>query len=116
MLRFLADENFNGRIVRGLELAIPTIDLVRAQDEGLSGVSDPDLLVWAADNQRIVLTHDIRTLVRDALTRVATGQPMPGVIAVRDTLPIGDVIDDLAVIANLGVTDDFDRQVTFLPL
>lgn len=45
MLRFLADENFNGRIVRGLELAIPTIDLVPAQDEGLSGVSDPDLLV-----------------------------------------------------------------------
>lgn len=41
---------------------------------------------------------------------------MPGVIAVRDTLPIGGVIDDLAVIADLGASDDFDRQVTFLPL
>ena len=116
MLQFLADENFNGRIVRGLELAVPSVDLVRAQDEELSGVTDADVLKWAAENGRIVLTHDIRTLVADALARVAAGEAMPGVIAVRDTLPIGNVIADLALIAELGQPDDFDNQVTFLPI
>jgi hypothetical protein len=32
MLQFLADENFNGDIVRGLLLRQPDLDLVRVQD------------------------------------------------------------------------------------
>jgi hypothetical protein len=32
----LADENFNGDIVRGLLRRNPTLDIVRVQDEGFS--------------------------------------------------------------------------------
>ncbi len=79
MLRFLADENFNGRIVRGLELAVPHLDLVRTQDEGLDNTDDPTILKWAADAGRIVLTHDLKTMVGFAHDRVAAGEAMPGV-------------------------------------
>lgn len=116
MLRFLADENFNGRIVRGWELAVPGIDVVRVQDEGLNNTDDPAILKWAADAGRIVLTHDIRTMVGFARARVAAGEPMPGLIAVRDTLSIGEVIDELTLIAGSGVAEDFDGQVVFLPM
>ena len=34
MLKLLADENFNGDIVRGLFLRRPELDLVRIQDVG----------------------------------------------------------------------------------
>jgi hypothetical protein len=47
-LRFLADENFDGRIVAGLLRQAPTLDLVRVQDVGLSGVDDPTVLEWAS--------------------------------------------------------------------
>ena len=62
MLRLLADENFNGDIVRALVLRQPDLDVVRAQDVGLAGVHDPDILAWAAANTRIILTHDRATL------------------------------------------------------
>ena len=59
MLRFAADENFNGDIVRGLLRRNPKLDIIRVQDVGLSGADDPSVLEWAADQRRIVVTHDI---------------------------------------------------------
>jgi hypothetical protein len=44
MLRLLADENFNGDIVRALLLRQPDLNIVRVQDVGLVGVVDPDIL------------------------------------------------------------------------
>ncbi|MGV2391146.1 MAG UNVERIFIED_CONTAM: DUF5615 family PIN-like protein [Microcystis novacekii LVE1205-3] len=43
MIRFLADENFNNQIVRGILRQNSQIDVVRVQDVGLSGVDDPAL-------------------------------------------------------------------------
>lgn len=63
MLRLAADENFNANIVRGLRLRFPSIDLVPVQDAGLSGADDPTVLNWAARERRILLTHDVTTLV-----------------------------------------------------
>ncbi|WP_292836721.1 DUF5615 family PIN-like protein [Nostoc sp. JL33] len=48
MLKFLADENFDNTIVRGLFRLSPEIDIVRVQDLGLSGKDDPTILDWAA--------------------------------------------------------------------
>jgi len=50
VIRFLADENFNGRILRGLLRRAPSLDVVRVQDlEKLPGADDPVLLEWAAE-------------------------------------------------------------------
>ena len=67
MLRLAADENFNGDIVRGLLRRNPKLDIVRVQDVGLSGADDPSVLQWAADQGRILVTHDISTLAKHAL-------------------------------------------------
>jgi predicted nuclease of predicted toxin-antitoxin system len=40
----------------------PDLDIVRVQDVGLAGVGDPDILAWAAANDRIILTQDRATL------------------------------------------------------
>lgn len=58
MLRFFADQNFDGDIVRGLPRAIPDLDLLTAHQAGLSDALDPELLEWAAGHERVVLTHD----------------------------------------------------------
>ena len=67
MMRLLADENFHGVVVRHVLIRCPGLDLVRVQDVGLSGATDPEVLAWAAANDRIVLTHDHRTMPDDAL-------------------------------------------------
>ena len=116
MLRFVADENFNGAIARGLLRRRPTLNLVRVQDLGLSGINDPDLLAWAAREQRVILTHDVTTLRQFAEDRVSAGLPMPGVFEVGDHLSIRQVIDDLLLIAECSHDGEWEGQVRFLPL
>ena len=48
MVRFLADENFNNQIVRGIFRQNCHLDILRVQDVGLSGADDPTVLEWAA--------------------------------------------------------------------
>src|SRR5687768_16751053 len=50
---------------------------------------DPDVLAWAPEEARVLLTHDVTSMTRHALERVARGEAMPGVIAVHRRLSIG---------------------------
>ncbi len=116
MLRLAADENFNNDIVRGLIRRKPDIDIVRAQDVGLSGAKDPALLEWAAQQGRVVVSHDVSTLTKHAYARVAAGLGMPGVFEAPNTLSIGRAIDDLLLIVECSVEGEWEGQVRYLPL
>jgi hypothetical protein len=116
MLRLAADENFNADIVRGLLRRLPDLDIVRVQDAGLSGADDAAVLEWAAHEGRLVLTHDVSTLVSCAFERVASVRPMPGVFAARSSGPIGSAIEDLVLLAECSIHEEWDGQVLFLPL
>lgn len=116
MLRFLSDENFSGDLVRGIRLRLPGIDLVRAQDTGLIARDDPAVLAWAADHDRILITHDRATMPDFAFDRIVSGLAMPGVIVVNDFLPPRQVIDELVLIASCSMPEDWRGRVLYLPL
>ena len=116
MTRFVADENFNGAIFRGVLRLQPAVDMVRVQDLGLSRISDPDLLAWAARERRVVLSHDVSTLRKFAEDRVRAGLPMPGVFEVGEHLSIREVTADLLLIAECSKEGEWEGQVRFLPL
>ncbi len=69
MLKLATDENFNNDILRGILRRNPDLDILRIQDVGLSGADDPTVLKWAAQEERILLTHDVQTITRDAYKR-----------------------------------------------
>jgi predicted nuclease of predicted toxin-antitoxin system len=54
-MRFLANENFPGRAVTALAESGHDVVWVRV---AAPGMSDPDVLAWAARDQRILLTFD----------------------------------------------------------
>ena len=116
MIRFLLDENFNGKIVRGLRARQPVVDMVRVQDTELCGADDPSVLEWAAQEGHILLTHDVDTLTKYAGERIEQGLPMAGVILVRDTLPVAKVIEDLLTVLGASEASDWENRIDFLPL
>lgn len=116
MLRLAADENFNNDIVRGLLRRKPDLDIVRVQDTGLSGADDPTILEWAAQEGRVLLTHDVSTLTRYAYERVEAGQSMPGVFEVSRDVPIAVAIQDILLIAECSLEGEWEGQVRYLPL
>ena len=72
-MRWLADENFNNDLLRALLRRQPEIDIVRVQDVGLSGANDASVLAWAAQQDRVLLTHDMSTVTAEAYS--AHGEP-----------------------------------------
>lgn len=116
MLRFLSDQNFDGDIVRGLLRGIPDLDVVSAHQAGLSQALDPILLEWAAAHERVVLTHDKRTMPDHAGHRIRTGLRMCGVIVVPLLLPLRQAIDEIELIAMCSLEGEWDNKIQFLPL
>jgi predicted nuclease of predicted toxin-antitoxin system len=116
MLRLLIDENFDQRILRGLKLEIPSIDYIVVQETNLKGLRDPLLLAWAAENQRIIVTHDVNTMPRHAYERVRAGQPMVGVIVISEDLAVGKAIEELGMLVECCEPEELNSQVKYLPI
>lgn len=116
MLPLLIDENLNHRILRGLLRAVPHLDYVLVATGGLKGAEDPAVLELAARDNRLLATHDLRTIPKHAYERVKAGLAIPGVIAIPDDLPIGRVIEDLSVLVECATSSELQSLVIYLPL
>jgi hypothetical protein len=116
MLRLLADENFNNQIVRGILRRRPEIDIVRVQDVDLSETDDRVILEWAAQQSRVLLTHDVETMTRYAYERVQAGLAMPGVFEISRSVPVGLAIEEIILITEGSFEGEWEGQVQYLPL
>ena len=116
MLRLLIDQDLDHVILRGLLLRVPNLDVITAHQVGLSNASDPEVLSWAAEQERILVTHDLKTIPKHAYERVEAGEVMPGVIAVPDLLAIGQAIEELATLIACSELHEWENLVIYLPL
>jgi hypothetical protein len=116
MLELLVDENLNHRILRGLIRSVPHLDYKLVATLGHKGANDSAVLDLAASQNRVLTTHDLRTIPKYAYERVKAGLLMPGVIAIPDDLPIGRAIQDLAVIVECATPAEIQSLVIYLPL
>ncbi len=115
MLKLLADENFDNTVVRGLLRRLPNIDIIRVQDTEFCGANDPTVLAWAAQENRVLLTHDMATITRYAYERIAKSQLMPGVIEVVAGSQVGRVIEDILLMLECSLDGELANQIYYLP-
>lgn len=94
----------------------PDFDHLRTQDiPELFEQDDVTLLAWAAEQQRIILTHDVRTLTKFAYDRVRAGEYMPGVIEVNDQAALGPIVDNLMLIIEASSQEECENLIEYLP-
>lgn len=115
-MKFATDENFNGRILSGLKLRLPHIDIIRVQDTEMYQSSDPKLLQWLADEDRILLTHDHHTIPTYVVERVSNGKYVAGVILVIESTSIGTAIEEIELLISVSEIEDFQNQVHYIPI
>ena len=115
-MRFLADENFDGRVFDGIRVENPELDIVRAQDTEVYEKADPLVLEFAARENRILLTHDSKTMPNHAFDRLAAGLTMPGMIVVSKKLELKKVIEDILTLAGASEPEEWEGKVKRLPL
>lgn len=114
-MKWLADECFDNDIVRGLLRRSADFDLVRAQDIfEVAGRDDKTLLAWTIKNDRVVLTHDLATMV--PALRLQPQRASTRIVLVPDSLPIGQVIEDVLLLDQCSKRSDWNAGVIYLPL
>ena len=116
MLKLACDENLNNNILRGLFRKRSDLDIVRIQDAGLTGADDPTVLEWAARENRVLLTHDVATITRYAYERLDAGHAMPGVFEIDPFAPMGQVIEDVLLLAEFSFEGEWEGQIAYIPL
>jgi Domain of unknown function (DUF5615) len=114
-VKWLADECFDNDIIRGLLRRSPDLDLVRAQDVSeVAGRDDKTLLAWAGKNGRMVLTHDVATMV--PALQLQDQLLLTAIVIVPDSLPIGLIIEDVLLLDQCSRETDWTAGVIYLPL
>ena len=116
MIHFLADENFNNHIVRGLRQRNNELDIIRIQDIGLSGGDDPTVLDYAFKEKRILLTHDAETIPRFAYERDKAGQQIPAIFIIKQDILISQVIEDILTVYECSKIDEWEGKIFYLPI
>jgi hypothetical protein len=116
VLRWLADENFNNDILRALFGADPNLDIVRAQDTGLTGIADEVVLEWAAEQDRLPLTHDVSNHNGARLSPRDEGRPHAWSFEISRRVPIRSAVEDILLITECSNPGEWEAQVRYLPL
>jgi predicted nuclease of predicted toxin-antitoxin system len=116
MLRLASDADVHGDIVRGLNRR-GILDLVRVQDSLPEGILDPEVLAWAAGEDRVLITNDRGTMIGFAYERQARGEPVPGLIVTTNEQAVGQAIEDILLIAECMSEEEIrDRVIVYLPV
>lgn len=114
MVPLVTDENFYGPILRALVQREPSLDVVRVQDVGLMGENDQRILEWAAERQRVLLTHDRETIPEFAYNRIRNEKDMMGVVVVADELAPGRLASRILSLVVANDPEHFRNRVFFL--
>lgn len=114
-MKFLFDEHIDPAIVRGLLREDETLDIVETRLE-LGGTSDESLIEWCTEQNRLLVTRDVNTLVGAAYKRIEEGVPTCGVIVLRQGASLRSIIQDLLLLAKASNVDEWANQILYLPL
>ena len=109
-VRFLADVNLDERIVDGVLRWEPAVDFVTAGAAKLHSLDDVDVLRIAADEGRILVTHDRKTMPY-AFSEFIVRRSSPGVIIVPKDLALKRAIDELILIWAASAAEEWSGML-----
>jgi len=114
-VKFLADENLRRAIVLGVRRREPSISFLPAFEKGAAGRDDLVLLQIAADEGRILVSHDVRTMPRH-FREFVQGEVSPGLILIPQKLALSVAIEELVLLWTASEDNEWVNQICYLPL
>lgn len=82
--RFLFDQHVNARALK--QLQAQGVDAVHVAEVGLSAADDPEILAWAVDEGRIVVTRNYQDFAPLVSVYAARGLHFPGVLFIATSV------------------------------
>lgn len=114
-IRFQADADLNFAIVRAVRRQEPAIDFASAADSQLIGVSDPEILDRAEVANRVLVSHDCKTMINHFRNHLAAGKTSPGFLVASQDEPIRQVAGSIVLLWSVSDPDELRDQAYHLP-
>jgi len=114
-IRFQADADLNEGIVTGVLRREGRIDFQTADEAGLRGLGDPDVLALAARERRIVVSHDRKTMPRH-FAEFLRSNSSPGVFIVSQKTDLISAIEELVLIWAASEAEEWVNRLATIPL
>lgn len=114
-IKFQADADLHEDIVWGVRRVEPLIDFQTANEANLQGLEDNFVLELAANEERILISHDRRTMPYHFAEFIQT-QTSPGVFILTKKFNFKQVIDDIVLIWATSEPEEWINNISDLPL
>lgn len=114
-IRFQADADLNEDIVNGVVRREPLLEFRTAASAALRFRSDLEVLEIVALENRVLVSHDWKTMPRHFAAFIETNQS-PGLIVIPQKLDLLTAIEDLHLIWLATDAADWINRVVRLPL
>jgi len=115
-LRFQADADLDGRVLRGLRRAAPEIDIRSAADARLAALDDIQVLRFAAAEGRVLISQDRRTMPGHFEQFVRSGSNSAGVVLLREGISIATAIEELSLLWAASEASEWTNRLLWIPL
>lgn len=112
-IRFQADADLNFDIVKAVRQQEPAVDFVSAA--GLRRISDPEILERAAAANRVLVSHDRRTMLKHFRNRSTAGMASPGLLIVSQAAAIGPVVESIIILWSVSDPAELRDQAFHVP-
>ena|SRR5437868_10905971 len=113
--RFQADADLKQTIVSATLRREPSIDFRTAAGASLSGRNDAEVLAIAAADNRLLVSHDHRTMPSQFAEFVMKSRSA-GVVIVSQRLPAAVVVEELIAIWTYYTAEEWLNRIAYLPL
>ena len=114
-VRYQADADLNEDIVTGVRRRVPEIDFQTADEAQLANLPDPYVLAQAAQEGRILVTHDRRTMPTH-FGRFIENHDSPGLIVISQNADLLLAIGELILIWTASESEEHVNSIHTLPL
>ncbi len=114
-IRYQADYDLNYEIVRILCHREPMIDFQTAHKAGLEGIDDDQVLAMAAQESRVLVSHDRKTMPRH-FARFISNQISPGLILISQDLPPVIAVEELLLIWVASTPEEYINRMVSIPM
>jgi predicted nuclease of predicted toxin-antitoxin system len=113
-VRFQADADLRQAIVTGTIRRQPNIDFQSAYAVRLEGKKDPEVLAIAAQDGRVLVTHDRKTMPAE-FGEFIMSQTSSGVLVLSQNIPISDAIEALVLVWEASTAEEWVNQIMSIP-
>ena len=114
-VKFLADASLDQAIVTGLRRREPTVDFLSANEAGLEGVHDQEVLALATQAGRILVTADRKTMPGQFGEFIVRHGRCSGVFLVSQKLSVASAIDSLLLIWLGSEAEEWENRICSIP-